>query len=149
MKKRLYALAGGLAGACTVTLLHQALRYSVPGIAPRMDLMGMEAMRKARQFLGWPIPPENELFKQTFIGDMISNTMYYSFAGGDCTQLKGLLLGTAAGLGAVNLPEPMGLTPAHSNRTKATRYLSVGIYVAGGIAAAATINWLNSLAAEK
>ncbi len=145
MKKKLLALAGGLAGACTVSMLHQAFRYIIPAVAPRMDLLGMEAMRKVRNAVGMPIPPEDELYKQTFIGDIITNTLYYSLAGSKGSQLNGLLLGTGAGIGAVDLPEYIGLQPAHSNRTKATRYLAVGMYVAGGLAAAATVKWLNSL----
>lgn len=144
MKKKLFALAGGLAGACTLSLIHQALRFSVPDIAPRMDLMGIEAMRKTRQKIGMYIPPENELYRQTFIGDIAANTLYYSLVGRG-SQFKGLLLGTAAGLGAVELPVKIGLNPANSNRTKATQYLTLGLYVVGGLTAAATAKWLHSL----
>jgi hypothetical protein len=55
------------------------------------------------------------------------------------------LLGAVAGASAVILPEHLGIDPAPSNRTKTTQYLTVGYYVAGALAAAATIRWLNSL----
>ena len=145
MKKKLISLAGGLAGAATLSLIHQALRYSVPNFAPRMDLLGMEAMRKTREYVGLPVPPEDELYKQTFIGDLACNTLYYSMAGGLWPETKGLVLGTAAGFGAVALPQKIGLNPEPSNRTEATKYLAVGMYVAGGLVAAATISWLQKL----
>lgn len=144
--KKVIALFGGLVGAGTVSLLHQALKYSVPAIAPRMDLLGMEAMTKIRNRVSLPIPPEDELYKQTFIGDIVANTLYYSLAGGNAADLKGTILGIAAGFGAVQLPEKLHLNPEHSNRSKATEYLTMAIYIAGGLAAAATIGSLTSLA---
>ena len=143
--KKIIALMGGLAGAATVTLLHQALKTVAPSVAPRMDLLGMEAMKKVRNRVHLPIPPEKELYKQTFVGDIIANTLYYSLAGGNAADLKGTVLGIAAGIGAVQLPEKLHLTPAHSNRTKTTEYLAMGIYIAGGLMAAATIGNLTQL----
>jgi hypothetical protein len=147
--KKIIALIGGLAGASTVTLLHEALKYTVPSVAPRMDLLGMEAMTKIRQRVHLPVPSEDKLYKQTFIGDLIANTLYYSLAGGSAADLKGTALGVAAGIGAVQLPEQLHLTPAHSNRTKATEYLSMGIYIAGGLVTAATIELLTNLTHKK
>ncbi len=144
--KKIIALFGGLAGAGTVTLLHQAIKIVAPSVAPRMDLMGMEAMTKIRKRVHLPIPSEDKLYKQTFVGDIIANTLYYSLAGGNASDLKGTILGIAAGLGSVQLPEKLHLNPAHSSRTKATEYLSIGIYIAGGLATAAAIELLTSLA---
>ncbi len=147
--KKVIALLGGLAGAGTVTLLHQALKAAVPSIAPRMDLLGMEAMKKVRARVHLPIPSEEDLYKQTFVGDIIANTLYYSLASGNAADLKGTVLGIAAGIGAVELPEKLHLTPAHSSRTKATEYLSMGIYIMGGLVAAATIGSLTQLTHKK
>ena len=147
--KKIIALIGGLAGAGTVTLLHQAIKAAAPSIAPRMDLLGMEAMKKIRNRVHLPIPSEETLYKQTFVGDIIANTLYYSLAGGSAADLKGTALGIAAGIGAVQLPEKLHLNPAHSSRTKATEYLSMGIYIAGGLVAAATIGSLTLLTHKK
>lgn len=147
--KKVIAIIGGLAGAVTVTLLHQTLKTVVPSIAPRMDLLGMEAMKKIRSRVHLPIPSEDKLYKQTFVGDIIANTLYYSLAGGNAADLKGTMLGIAAGIGAVQLPEKLHLNPEHSNRTKATEYLSMGIYIAGGLMAAATIGTLTELSHKK
>lgn len=142
--KKVIALFGGFVGAATVSLLHQAFKYSVPAIAPRMDLLGMEAMTKLRHKIDLPIPPEDELYRQTFIGDIVANTLYYSLAGGNAADLKGTILGIAAGLGAVQLPEKLHLNPEHTNRTKTTEYLAMALYIAGGLAAAGTIGSLMS-----
>ena len=143
--KKVIALIGGLTGAATVTLLHQALKTVAPQVAPRMDLLGMEAMKKIRNRVHLSIPSEDVLYKQTFIGDIVANTLYYSLAGGNTADLKGTVLGIAAGIGAVQLPEKLHLNPAHSNRTKATEYLTMGMYIAGGLIAAATIGNLTQL----
>lgn len=143
--KKVIALIGGLTGAATVTLLHQALKTIAPNVAPRMDLMGMEAMKKIRTRVHLPVLSEKELYKQTYVGDIIANTLYYSLAGGNAADLKGTLLGVAAGIGAVQLPEKLHLDPANSSRTKTTEYLTMGIYIAGGLMAAATIGNLTQL----
>ncbi len=147
--KKVIALIGGFTGAVTVTALHQAFKIAVPSIAPRMDLLGMEAMKKVRNRIHLPIPSEDKLYKQTFVGDIVANTLYYSLAGGSAADLKGTLLGIMAGIGAVQLPEKLHLDPSHSNRTKATEYLSMGIYIAGGLVAAATIGSLTQLTHKK
>lgn len=143
--KKVIALLGGLTGAATVSLLHEALKITVPSVAPRMDLLDMEAMTKIRESVHLSIPPERELYKQTVISELIAYTLYYSLAGGNAADLKGTSLGIAAGISAVELPEQLGLNPAHSKRTKATEYLTIGIYVAGGLAAAAAIGSLSQL----
>ena len=136
---------GGIAGAATVTALHQAIKAVAPDVAPRMDLMGMEAMTKIRKRIHLPVPSDEELYKQTFVGDIIFNTLYYSLAGGNAADLKGTVLGIAAGIGAVQLPEKLHLNPEHSSRTKTTEYLTMGIYIAGGLMAAAAIGGLSQL----
>lgn len=143
--KKIIALLGGIAGAATVTALHQAIKAVAPDVAPRMDLLGVEAMKKARKRIHLPVPSDEELYKQTFVGDIIFNTLYYSLAGGKAADLKGTVLGIAAGVGAVQLPEKLHLNPEHSRRTKTTEYLTMGIYIAGGLMAAATIGGLMQL----
>lgn len=145
MKKKLYAIAGGLVGTAVLTALHQTIRYSLPDIAPRMDQLDMQLLHKAGDQMHIALPDDNELYKMTFIGEIVCNTAYYSLIGGDCPQLKAWFLGTVAGVSAVVLPEHLGINPAPSNRTQATKYLTVGYYLAGALAAAATVKWLNSL----
>ena len=49
--KVLEALAGGLAGACVLTIAHESLRRVVPE-APRMDILGMRAIAKLMEKAG-------------------------------------------------------------------------------------------------
>jgi len=138
-------LAGGLAGAATVTLLHESIRRVVPA-APRMDRLGMQAISKGLKKAGLKVPKENALFTAAMAGDLVSNAIYYSAAGIGSEKniwLRGSLLGLAAGIGAVVLPEPLGLNKRHSNRTVATQVMTVGLYVTGALVTTAVIKFLN------
>ena len=137
--KLLSAIGGGFVGAAALTLLHETLRR-VNADAPRMDLLGMEAISKSLEAAHVPVPNEDNLFNITMVGDIISNSLYYSVASiGDEKKvlLRGILLGLAAGFGAVYLPKPLGLNESPSNRTAETKLMTVGLYAFGGLAAAA------------
>jgi hypothetical protein len=56
------------------------------------------------------------------------------------TMIRGALLGIAAGLGAVFLPETLDLHERPTHRTVKTKILTVTWYVIGGLVAAAAIN---------
>ncbi len=135
--KLISAIAGGFAGATVLTLLHETIRR-IDTNAPRMDLLGMEAIDKSLTAANAKVPEEDNLFKITMVGDIISNSFYYSLAAiGDEKKVivRGALLGFAAGLGAVYLPKPLGLNESPSNRTSETKLLTVGLYLAGGLIA--------------
>src|ERR1700694_48088 len=115
--KTLAALGGGLAGACAVSLIHETVRRIVPE-APRMDLLGMNAISKGLRAAGYERPGREQLFTWALAGDIISNAFYYSLAGIGQEKnvwLKSAALGFAAGAGAVLLPGPLGLNEKHSN----------------------------------
>ena len=134
------AAASGLIGACVLTLIHESARRFIPN-APRMDILGMRAIAKSLRSLDQEVPPADKLHDVTLGGDIISNSAYYSLvalARPEQALLLGALLGLAAGVGAVVLPEPMGLGEAPSGRTPETKAMTVGWYVAGGVAAALT-----------
>ncbi|RYD83865.1 MAG: hypothetical protein EOP54_32900 [Sphingobacteriales bacterium] len=103
---------------------------------PRVDLLGEEALQKTMAYFGSEIKDEDTLYKATLAGDVISNAMYYSMIGnGDTKHIftRAVVYGLAAGVGAITLPEPLGLDPepvAHSQKTKA---FTVGYYVAGAL----------------
>lgn len=135
--KLLSAIGGGLIGAATLTLLHETIRR-INRNAPRMDRLGMEAIGKTLVAVKLPVPEEDNLFRITMAGDIISNSLYYSVAAiGDEEKivLRGILLGLAAGLGAVYLPKPMGLSEKPSSRTLETKLMTVGLYLTGGLVA--------------
>src|SRR5215203_2939414 len=139
------ALVGGLAGAATVTLLHESIRRVVPE-APRMDRLGMQAISKGLKKAGKKVPKEDTLFTVTMAGDLISNALYYSVAGIGSEKniwVRSSILGLTAGLGAVLLPAPLGLNSKYSNRTVATKIMTVGLYVTGALVTTAVIKLLN------
>jgi hypothetical protein len=133
------ALAGGVAGAVVLTLVHESVRRLTPA-APRMDLLGMEALAKTLDSVDAEVPDEDKLFKITMAGDILSNSLYYSLSGIGNRQgavLRGTLLGIAAGIGSVYMPKPLGLHAAASSRTPLTKLLTVGLYTIGGFVAGA------------
>lgn len=139
------ALVGGLAGATTVTLLHESIRKVVPQ-APRMDRLGMQAISKGLKKAGKKVPKDDALFTVAMAGDLLSNAIYYSAAGIGSEKnlwVRGGLLGLAAGLGAVLLPSPLGLNEKYSNRTTPTKLMTVGLYVTGALVTTAVIKLLN------
>ena len=137
-------LAGGLAGATAVTLIHESLKAVVPQ-APQMDRLGMQAISKGLRKAGVEVPNRKTLFTAALVGDLVSNAIYYSMAGiGDEKNIwwRSSLLGLAAGVGALILPEPMGLNKEYSNKTFSRQLMTVGLYVAGSLITTAVIKLL-------
>lgn len=131
------AIGGGIAGAVTLTVIHEIVRRLYAD-APRMDLLGMEGLTKTLKSADAKVPEEDTLFLITMAGDIFSNSLYYSLAGvGNKKQaiLRGALLGIAAGIGAVYLPKRLGLNEAPSNRTSQTKLMTVALYSTGGLVA--------------
>jgi len=142
------SLKGGLSGAVVLTLIHETVRKFDPD-APRMDLLGMNALSKIIKSFGKNPPPREELFNWTMAGDVAGNAFYYALAGlgkGKNVLLNGLLLGLGAGAGAVLLPKHMDLNEAYSNRTPKTRFMTMGLYIVGGLVAASCIYLLDQTA---
>lgn len=138
------SVASGLVGACALTLIHESARQ-VFADAPRADILGMRAIARPLRGLGVEPPPEDKLYGLTLAGDIVSNSLYYSLVGAgrpETALVRGALLGLAAGVGAVVLPEPLGLGDAPTARTEATKCMTVAWYLAGGLAAAVAYRWL-------
>ncbi len=134
------AMGGGIAGAVVLTFVHEIVRR-LNTDAPRMDLLGMEAIANTLDSVDAKIPAEDKLFKITMAGDIIGNSLYYSLAGFGNEQqaiIRGVLLGLAAGLGAVYLPRPLGLNEAPANRTVQTKIMTLALYTIGGTVAGVT-----------
>ncbi len=136
------ALINGLAGACTLTVAHELVRKTKPN-APRLDILGMRSVAKLMTVCGFEPPAGAKLKRYAFVGDIISNTVFFSGVGakpGLAAWLKGINLGLFAGLGAITVPQNVGLgrdSDLLTRRTTATALTTVGLYVLGGIAAAA------------
>jgi len=144
------ALAGGLAGTLTVASVHEALRRLTPD-APRMDLLDMELLRKGLKSIKKEGFGENELQRWAVGGELLCDTAYYSLVGTGNKKgawLRGALLGLAAGVTAVALPEPLGLSKEPSSKTLGTKLMTIGLYLLGGLAAAAMTQLADGAANE-
>jgi hypothetical protein len=133
------AIRSGMAGAAALTAVHETARRRMRG-APRMDVIGMRALGRTLERAGLRRPPRRRLFYETLAGDLASNAAWYSLVGlgrPDRVWRRGLLLGLAAGAGAVLLPPILGLGRSPGTQTPKTQALTVAWYVIGGLAAAA------------
>src|SRR5215207_9702288 len=104
-------LLGGLIGAVTLNVLHELYRRIDPR-APRIDLVGKEALTKTVEATGHSAPRGKKLYLATLVGDILSNSVYYAVIGQSRHKnllLRGAALGLAAGVGALKLSEPFGL----------------------------------------
>lgn len=136
----------GLAGAVTVTLLNETVRRLVPH-APRIEIIGERALSQSLQTLDVTPPRGSALYRWTLLGDLLSNSIYFglvSLGGSGGAWKRGGALGLAAGVGAVVLPEPLGLGKQPGARAPLTPVLTAAWYLAGGLAAAAVARRLDS-----
>jgi len=142
-------LAGGLAGALVLNILHETVKR-MDKDAPRVDLVGEEALSKSLETVGVEPPKGDALFGATLAADVFSNALYFSAVGAG--KKKNLLLlgagyGLAAGIGAITLTKPLGLNDKPVNRTTKTQALTVAFYLVGGLVSALTIKGLRKKSA--
>jgi hypothetical protein len=145
------ALAGGLAGTVTVASIHEALRRMTPD-APRIDILDMELIRKGLKSINKEVPGENELQRWAVGGELFLDTTYYSLAGMGRKKgvwLRGALLGLVAGVTALVLPKPLGLPKEPSNKTLGTQVMTIGLYLMGGLVAAAITQLVDNAQSNK
>ena len=134
----LRALGPGLVGAAGVTLLHEGLRRVLPD-PPRMDVLGMRALAKGQRLLGRRPARGRRLHRQALLGDLVANTLYYALVSLGRPRrpfLRGALLGTLAGVGAVVLPPYLGLGKRPARAQPHTALLTVAYYTLAGLGAA-------------
>jgi hypothetical protein len=134
------ALLSGLAGACALNILHETARQFIKD-APRVDITGERALAGVIEAVNGEAPAPRDLYYPALAGDLASNALYYSLVGignDENTLTRGSLLGLAAGVGAVYLPEHLGLGKSPTRRTPQTAAMTVAWYTFGGIAAALT-----------
>lgn len=134
------SLVSGLAGALVLTAIHEAARRRFPD-APRMDVLGMRALRRFVPALAHEQPRSSRLRRLALAGDIVANTAYYAAVPGATaarTWTRATLLGVAAGAGALTLPRRIGLGDAPRVERPANQVMTMAWYVAGALAAAAT-----------
>jgi hypothetical protein len=141
----LASMASGLVGAVALTALHEGTRR-VASHPPRMDLPGRRAIKKSLDASGQETRPRAELHRWALVGDIIANTMYYASIGrgaGRGRWGRALVLGTAAGVGAMALPPLIGLGRAPNSQYTSTHWMTLGLYLTGALASAAAANFMN------
>lgn len=142
--KILKAILAGFAGATALNVLHETVRR-LDSDAPRVDRVGEEALTRSMNSLNLEAPTGNNLYAATLAGDIISNGIYYSaigMAGSKNIYLKGAVAGLTAGLGAIKLPDKIGLNDKPVTKTKKTKILTVAWYLIGGLVTAAVFDQL-------
>ncbi|CAH0172944.1 hypothetical protein SRABI36_04286 [Pedobacter sp. Bi36] len=142
--KLLKSLLAGFAGAGALNILHESVRRIDPD-APRIDLLGEQALSRSMKSLNLETPSGNNLYLATLAGDIVSNGLYYSAIGFGSKKniyIKGALAGLTAGLGAINIPDKIGLDDTPVTHTDKTKILTVAWYVIGGLVTAAVLSRL-------
>lgn len=105
-----------------------------------MDILDMELIRKGLKIMNKKVPGEDKLRQWAIGGELFCDTTYYgliAMGGKKKVWLRGALLGLVAGVTAVILPKPLGLPEEPSNKTSGTRLMTIGLYLMGGLVAAA------------
>ena len=136
------SLTSGVIGAGVLTLIHQGARRRLPR-APRMDVVGMRAVDRVTELMGARVLPRPQLYRTALAGDLIANSLYYSMVPGRTagdTWRRGLMLGAMAGIGALSLPERIGLGKPPDSGSRSNQFMTVAWYVLGGLATAAAAN---------
>ncbi len=143
--KTLNSTIGGLAGAAVLNIVHQTVKHFLNS-APRIDLVGEQALNKTLKLAGAKPLKGDTLLASTLAADVVSNAAYYSLIGiGGRKNLmtKGAALGLAAGIGALALTRQLGLNDTPITKNAETKLLTVGYYLIGGLVAALTIKALS------
>ena len=138
-------LIGGLAGAISITLIHELTRKIYPE-APRLDRLGEQATAKIIGKVKGDAPPQKDLYGPALAGDLIANALYYGLAAANTkhpVKTAGAL-GITAGLGAITLPSKMGLKEEFTSGTLQKKLITVGLYTLGGIIAGSVVNFFRS-----
>ena len=135
----MHAVTSGLLGATALTAVHETLRRLIDA-PPRMDIVGMRGLKRLYRMSGHRPPAGNQLYWMTLAGDIVSNAAYYAAVNAGSRRAawnRATVLGLAAGIGAVTLPQRLGLgTPPNNHRLR-TRVLTVAYYLTGALVAAA------------
>lgn len=129
------SLASGAAGALALTAIHDLARRHVY-YAPRMDVVAMRGLDRA---LPGNYHHSRRLHRLALAGDLVANSLYYSVVPGATTAatwLRAAVLGTVAGVGALLLPERMGLGEPPYSRYRMNQVMTIAWYLAGAAAAA-------------
>jgi len=138
------SLIAGFAGAAALNILHEGMRKFDPE-APRLDLVGKEAVKKSAKALNVDPPSGNKLYGITLAGDVFTNASYYAaigMGGRKFMLLRAIGAGLSAGIAAVKAPKPMGLNEKHVAISDKREMMTVAYYVFGALVTAGVLGMM-------
>jgi hypothetical protein len=138
------SFASGATGALTLTAIHQIAQRHLT-YAPRMDVV---AMRGLDRILPGYYHPSRRLHRLALAGDLVGNSLYYSVVPAStsaATWIRGVTLGAMAGIGALLLPQRIGLGEPPYSQYRPNQIMTVAWYLAGGAAAALAATLIKSI----
>jgi hypothetical protein len=144
MKKLISSLICGITGAVALNILHQVVKQ-FDHDAPRVDLVGEEALSKGLKKVNIEPPTGDTLFTATLAADLLSNAAYFALTGVAKKKqlpITGAALGLTAGIGALVLTKPIGFSDAPITKTTKAKILTVAWYTFGGLVAGCVIKAL-------
>jgi hypothetical protein len=112
-----------------------------------MDLAGGRALARVLTAARIRPPRGQRLHRAALAADVASNTLWYALAGlgdPDRAMRRGLLLGLAAGVGAVVLTPRLGLGRSPVAAAARTPWLTILWYTLGGVTAGAAVRELSA-----
>ncbi|MGE9310050.1 hypothetical protein ACLOAU_00265 [Niabella sp. CJ426] len=119
-------IVAGLTGALVLNILHETIRSSFPG-APRINELGEEALQKSLRPFNVTLDDPRSAYWATLSSDIVSNAVYY----GVTATTNPVVSGALAGIGAVKLPQHLGLNDEPVAATPQKRLLTVSYYLVG------------------
>lgn len=137
-------ILAGLGGAIVLTILNETLKNVSPKM-PRINLVGEEAVQKTASLVGITMENEDTIMGTALMGDIVSNTAYYSLIDGQGNDLwlTAAASGFTAGLGAVNLPEKLGLDDEPVAKSMTTKVWTVAYYMIGALTTAGILKFMD------
>ncbi len=135
------SIIAGVAGAAALNILHETLRKFDPE-APRIDLVGKEAVKKSAEAMDIEAPTGDRLYGITLAGDVLTNASYFAaigMGGKKFMLLRAIGAGLSAGIAAVKAPKPMGLNDQHVANSDKRQMMTIGYYVFGSLVTAGVL----------
>ncbi|HEX8333593.1 MAG TPA: hypothetical protein VF622_13315 [Segetibacter sp.] len=143
MNHKLAALAGGIAGALVIKGIHELVKKLDKDV-PHFDNLDLTATQKNNFFGGEG--DSAKFFSGGLTGDLLNNAIHSSVTGlsDKDADLKSGILGIASGLGAVYLPEVLGINKEHKGHSDKKHHVLSSIYnLAGVFIASKVVEWFN------
>lgn len=139
------SIIAGFAGAAALNILHETMR-KLDSDAPRLDLMGEEAVKKSAEAMNVEAPSGDKLYGVALAGDVLTNASYFAAIGMGSKKfmlVRAIGAGVSAGIAAVKAPKPMGLNEEHVANSEKREAMTIAYYVFGALVTAAVLEMMD------